>query len=139
MRNKFYLNLYEKPMYALTCTCMHFVTHGHTECMSICVHACRCMSGTMHFAAPRMRRACTHHALRNAQSVTSHRYISFFKGFQSRKPIILASTAHNKMAIKIYFMWSNDLYPIRFFGGFIPTITSVKIKVCCWVFDQQLK
>ena len=24
-------------MYALTCTCMHFVTHGHTECMSICV------------------------------------------------------------------------------------------------------
>ena len=34
-------------MYAVTCTCMHFVTHGHTECMSICVHACRCMSGTM--------------------------------------------------------------------------------------------
>ena len=137
MRNKFYLNLYEKPMYALTCTCMHFVTHGHTECMSICVHACRCMSGTMHFActshAPRMHSSCTSKCTKRDKSPTV--YISFFKGFQSRKPFILASTAHNKMAIKICFMWSNDLYLIRFFGGFIPTITSVKIKVCCWVFD----
>ena len=91
-------------MYVVTCTCMHFVTHGHTECMSICVHACRCMSGTCTLHAPRMRRACTHHALRNAQSVTCHRYIGFFKGFQSRKLIILASTARNKMAIKMYFM-----------------------------------